>query len=486
MIDRMGQAFWAGLLVVAAIAFAPPAAEAQQRQVRVDVSSGQLIQFPRPARSVFIADPSIADIQVPSNDNVIVFGRKPGRTTLFAIGEDNRQLASIEVVVGYQLGDIQRLLREELPTSSVTIASTPAGMVLSGVVPNAGAAAKVEAAAQRYLNSEKDRVINQLQVAGSMQVNLRVRVAEVARTVTKQLGFNWEAVVSPGAFSFGLATGRNAFLAGGSKLFPVTDIDNLISRAGPIGNASNGANGSFVNFNSRRATVNSMIDALAEEGMVTILAEPNLTATSGEVASFLAGGEFPIPVAQSAAGAVGGVATITIEFKQFGVSLDFVPTVLSSDHISIKVRPEVSELSNRGAIQLANLVIPALNVRRAETTIELGSGESFAIAGLIQNNTDSDIGNYPGLGDVPVLGTLFRSSRFQRNETELVIIVTPYIVRPVADGPSLKLPTDGYAPATDVERIFMNQIQSFGRPGAANQIGVSGTRLHGNAGFVFE
>src|SRR5207244_11086558 len=137
-------------------------------------------------------------------------------------------------------------------------------------------------------------------------------------------------------------------------------------------------------------------------------------------------------------------------------------------------------------IQLSNLVIPALNVRRAETTIELGSGESFAIAGLIQNNTDSDIGKYPGLGDVPVLGTLFRSSRFQRNETELVIIVTPYIVRPVADGPSLKLPTDGYAPATDVERIFMNQIQSSGRPGAANQIGVSGTRLQGNAGFVFE
>jgi pilus assembly protein CpaC len=191
-------------------------------------------------------------------------------------------------------------------------------------------------------------------------------------------------------------------------------------------------------------------------------------------------------VSQGAVGP-GGTGTITIQFKPFGVRLDFVPTVLSSDRISIKVRPEVSELTNNGAITLpGDLVIPALNVRRAETTIHLGSGESFAIAGLIRNTNATDISKYPGLGDLPVIGSLFRSSRFQHNETELVIIVTPYVVRAVAEGPSLKLPTDGMAPASDVERIFMDRLTKAAPPGAASAIGRNGARLHGNAGFIYQ
>jgi pilus assembly protein CpaC len=225
---------------------------------------------------------------------------------------------------------------------------------------------------------------------------------------------------------------------------------------------------------------------LAEEGIVTILAQPNLTAISGQVASFLAGGEFPVPVNQSSSGTGGNNNTVTIEFKPFGVRLDFVPTVLSSDRISIKVRPEVSELSTNGAITVGDLVIPALSVRRAETTVQLGSGESFAIAGLIRNDTATDINKYPGLGDLPVIGTLFRSSRFQHNETELVIIVTPYVVRPVAEGPSLKLPTDGLTPASDIERVFMDRLTKASTPGAAGAVGLNGARLRGNAGFVFQ
>jgi pilus assembly protein CpaC len=186
-------------------------------------------------------------------------------------------------------------------------------------------------------------------------------------------------------------------------------------------------------------------------------------------------------------GGTGGTApTITIEFKPFGVRLDFVPTVLSSDRISIKVRPEVSELTTNGAISINNLTIPALNVRRAETTVQLGSGESFAIAGLIRNNSDTNINKYPGLGDLPMIGSLFRSSRFQHNETELVIIVTPYVVRPVAEGPSLKLPTDGLTPASDVERVFMDRLTKASTPGGASAIGVNGARLRGNAGFLFQ
>jgi pilus assembly protein CpaC len=221
---------------------------------------------------------------------------------------------------------------------------------------------------------------------------------------------------------------------------------------------------------------------LAEEGLVTILAQPNLTAISGQTASFLAGGEFPIPVAQNNSG---GNNTITIEFKQFGVKLDFVPTVLSTDRIAIKVRPEVSQLSTQGAIRVGDLEIPALSVRRAETTIRLGSGESFAIAGLIQDNVNTDISKFPWLGDLPIIGTLFRSSRFQRQETELVIIVTPYVVRPVPEGPSLKLPTDGMQPASDIEQLVLQRLVKPSA-GIADPAALGGARLRGDAGFIFE
>src|SRR5207244_4178083 len=250
--------------------------------------------------------------------------------------------------------------------------------------------------------------------------------------VTKQLGFNWETLSTVGSFAFGLSTGR-VFLSPAASVAGLTTI----TRASPLtGVTSSTAPGAlFGALHTRHHSVNTLIDALAEEGVVTVLAQPNLTAESGQVASFLAGGEFPIPVAQTGTG-VGANAAITVQFKPFGVRLDFVPTVLSGDRISIKVRPEVSELSANGAITTGGITIPALNVRRAETTIRLGSGESFAIAGLIRNSNATDINKYPGLGDLPMIGPLFRSSRFQHNETELVIIVTPYVVRPVADGPS--------------------------------------------------
>jgi pilus assembly protein CpaC len=492
---RIAGALSLCLVLIAALLFAPDAM-AQRRELKVAVSSAEVVQFPRPARTVFIADPAIADIQVAAPTTVIVFGRKPGQTTLVAIGEDDKPLASIQVVVGHEYADLRRLILQDVPSANVKITPAPNGVILSGTVPNDETADKVRTAAQRYV-SDKDTVINQLQVAGPAQVNLRLRVAEVSRSVTKQLGFNWEAVVSSGSFAFGLATGRNAFLAGGQNLTNLGNIapagipgaiDNLINRSLPLSGVTTsvGANAAFANLNTRRATVNGLIDALAEEGIVSILAQPNLTAESGQVASFLAGGEFPIPVAQSAAG-LGGAATITIQFKPFGVRLDFVPTVLSSDRISVKVRPEVSELTTNGAVTLpGNLVIPAINVRRAETTIQLGSGESFAIAGLIRNSNASDINKYPGLGDLPVIGSLFRSSRFQHNETELVIIVTPYVVRPVAEGPSLKLPTDGMAPASDIERIFMDRLTKASPPGAATAIGLNGARLRGNAGFIYQ
>jgi pilus assembly protein CpaC len=241
-----------------------------------------------------------------------------------------------------------------------------------------------------------------------------------------------------------------------------------------------GANSAFGSWRSGDDFVNTALDALAEEGLVNVLAEPNLTALSGETASFLAGGEFPIPIDSDEDG-------LEIEFKEFGISLAFTPTVLSSNRISLRVRPEVSDLSEKGAITINGLTIPALATRRAETTVELGSGQSFAIGGLLSTDIENAISKYPGIGDLPVLGALFRSSRFRSNETELVILVTPYLVRPV-DEPVMAAPTDGYKAPSDIERILMGRLHSAQlQPGRGGPLSPEGApRLAGPVGFVLE
>jgi pilus assembly protein CpaC len=293
-------------------------------------------------------------------------------------------------------------------------------------------------------------------VLSSIQVNIRVRVAEISRDLTRQFGFNWHALGNPGNWAYGLSTG----VAAG----PIASVIG-----GSIGSGVAGASPQRFGFGFNDGTndINGIVDALAADNLVTILAEPNLTAQSGEVASFLAGGEFPIPVAGSG---TNGQATVTIEFKTFGVSLAFVPIVLGNDRLTLRVRPEVSELSDQGAISLplgnGTIRIPALAVRRAETTIELGSGQSFAIAGLLQRNTAQQTEGVNGLTDIPVLGALFRSDRFQRRETELVSIVTPYLVQPVSNPQALTAPTDNFRPATSLERILFSRQVSAIPPGA--------------------
>jgi pilus assembly protein CpaC len=294
-----------------------------------------------------------------------------------------------------------------------------------------------------------------------------VRVAEVSRRVIKEFGINWDAVFETGDLLFGFATGRPAFSAG-SAFF----------RGPPQANA-NVPDLFFGRFTPGDNAVNTAIDALAQEGLVNILAEPNLTALSGETASFLAGGEFPIPVATDN-------DEIQIEFKEFGIQLAFTPTVLSGSRISLRVRPEVSELSMDGAIQVNGLSIPALKTRRAETTVELGSGQSFAIGGLLSSGIQNAISKTPGLGDLPVLGMLFRSTAFRRDESELVIIVTPYLVRPVGE-PVLATPNDGYKAPNDIERILQGRLHSAQlHPGRGGPLGPQGQRLTGPIGFVLE
>jgi pilus assembly protein CpaC len=324
----------------------------------------------------------------------------------------------------------------------------PSGLVLSGSVLTAADAERAEAIARAFTGAERS-VLNQIEVMSSIQVNLRVRVLEVSRDVTRNLGLNWQALGSVGNFVIGLRSGQSA-----------TTLANAITSAASSTLSAPARLG--FGATSSRYDVNGIIDALAEDRLATILAEPNLTAQSGETASFLAGGEFPVPVAATNTG------QISIQFKPFGVSLSFVPVVLGPDRLNLRVRPEVSDLSDNGAISVplagGTIRIPAVTVRRAETTVEVGSGQSFAIAGLL-TRTSTQVGNgVAGLGELPVFGALFRSENFRRGESELVIIVTPYLVRPVSTPDQLAAPTDGFRPANDLERLLYRRQIARGEP----------------------
>ncbi len=343
----------------------------------------------------------------------------------------------------------------------MAVESVDGSLVLKGNVSTALRAEKANALATSIANEAKGKVVNQLSVATPNQVNLRVKIAEVSRTVLKAFGVNWSKSIGDTQFN---------------TSNPVTG-GQIASR-----------NTITFGFGAPGSRIEAQVDALAQEGLLTILAEPNLTATNGQPASFLAGGEFPVPVAGSAAN---GIATITVAFKEFGIRLDFTPTIMDAQHVSLRVRPEVSELTNTGAVSVpitANntVTIPALTVRRAETTLELGSGESFALGGLLSHSLEQDISKVPGLGDIPILGQLFRSSRFQKGETELVIIVTPYLVKPAPTVASLQSPTDGFVTPHDVQTIIngatYRQTLPAGEkvrvaPGAQGLVGPVGFRL---------
>ena len=278
-----------------------------------------------------------------------------------------------------------------------------------------------------------------------------MRVAEVSRSAVKDLNINFTASGPNGAF---LVTGKDS----GS---------GAARGGGTIG----------IGYSAGNINLSAVLDALASEHLASILAEPNLTAMSGESASFLAGGEFPIPIMQDN-------RQVSVQFRQFGVSLEFVPTVLNNNQINVRVKPEVSELSSEGEVKINGMAVPALSTRRASTVVELASGQSFAIGGLIRRNFNNDISEFPWLGDVPILGVLFRSSSFQKRETELVIIVTPYIVRPGSNPNRMSAPSDRIAPPSDAGRILMNTVARPPRDRDAPRASVPG--LTGGPGFIIE
>lgn len=407
-------------------------------------------------------------MQVKSPSLVYLFGKAAGETTLYAVSDNDQVLVNANVVVRHNVERLEQAIHDMLPRSAVSVSTVDDALVLEGTVFSAAEGEDVRRIAAHFVPDPK-QLINKMKVDAPNQVNIRVRVAEMSRTVTKEFGFNWENLFGIGKFALGMSTGHSVLQAAG--------IFNTRTTVQGTNSSVNNLSGAYTGGGQ---DINVLIDALEAQNLVTVLAEPNLSALSGEPASFLAGGEFPIPVPQ-------GNNTITIDFKKFGVSLNFVATIAGGNRINLHVQPEVSELSSSGSIQVSGITVPALTTRRAETTLELSSGQSFAIAGLLQNNINQNVNKFPWLGDVPVLGTLFRSNSFQRGETELVIIVTPYIVRPTATANRLQLPTDGYIAPNDERQLLngdMNRPQ-FQKQGTA-PASRSGTGLIGPAGFDLE
>ena len=451
-----GMLAWAALAV--SLLLISSARAEVSRSVVIEAGMGRVMALRGSAASVFAADPKVAEVRPASPNSLFIFGVAPGRTTVAALAANGVPIAQWDVVVRpstYAAGEAQGAINGAIPGASVATQAWPNGVAMTGQVTTPADAERASRLARSYL-AEKGLLENRLTVAAPIQVNLRVRIAEMSRTLTRELGINWQALGNIGRYgTLGLATANT-----------LADLAGSASRV----------SGSYVKTGPRNAftDINATIDALSQDQLVHVLAEPNLTALSGETASFLVGGEFPIPIAQQN-------NSISVEFKEYGISLAFVPTVASGDRIVLRVRPEVSQLTDQGAVRLGNgntsVQIPAITVRRADTTVELGSGQSFAIAGLLQQAEKLTGLGLPFLGDIPILGALFRSDSFLQNETELVIIVTPYIVRPVSNPRALASPDDDWRPPSDLERIVLLRQKARG---------VTPTSVHipGDAGFV--
>ncbi len=453
-----------------------PSTQKPATDLNLSVGRGQLINLSSPISDVFVANEKVADVQVRSATQIYVFAKASGESSVFATSKSGAVVYSANVRAGTNTNSIDTMLKLAMPEAAIQ--STPMNglVLLTGTVSGPEDSAEAERLVQAFVGDDT-KVVSRLRTATPLQVNLQVKIAEVSRSLVKELGVNLMNRDTTGGFLFGVAQGRNFgsigdipttdfpkvpasnFFPGAIGNIPINPATGLpvIGSAGTAYNLSNlglGAGKTSIGLAGKFLGLDfaSAIDLAETEGLVTTLAQPNLTALSGETASFLAGGEFPIPISQT-------LGQITIEYKQYGVSLAFSPTVLGDGRISMRVRPEVSELSTEGSIVLNGYNVPGITTRRAETTVELGSGQSFMIGGLLRNSQTNAIDRAPGLGNVPVLGALFRSTRYRKSETELVIIVTPYLVKPVSAN-QIALPTDGFKAATDAGRVLLGQSHS--------------------------
>ena len=424
------------------------------QDIPLSIGRGQLISVPGRMSDVFIADDKVADVQVKSPNQLYLMGKSGGITTVYASNAAGQIVWSANVRVASNLDSVDQMLRLAMPDAKVGVATIGSDTVLlTGTVGAPEDAAEAKRLVEAFMGKSTN-VITRLKTATPLQVNLQVRFAEVSRSLVRAIGGSLLTKDSTGGFKFGVSSGRTSGLTI-TPTVPATPttpaIPGSIQFNGVSGKTMIGGFGKFLGMD-----LGAAFDLAERDGLITTLASPNLTALSGETADFLAGGEYPIPISQ-------GLGTTSVEYKRFGVSLAYTPTVLANGRISLRVRPEVSELSSEGAVTLNGFQIPALTIRRAETTVELGSGQSFMIAGLMSNNAQSTIDKAPGVGDIPILGSLFRSNEFRKGQSELVIVVTPYLVNPVSAS-EIKLPTDGFNAPNVGEQIFGN-INAAGKTG---------------------
>ena len=445
---------------------APGQAHAQSVQrpassIVLSIGRGQLVSVPGAMKDVFVANEAVADVQIKSQRQLYIFGKGAGETTIYASNAAGQVVWSANVRVGSNIESVDQMLNLAMPDAKISVTSVGTNTyLLTGTVASPEDAAEAQRLVGAFVNGGAagagagNNIISRLKTATPLQVNLIVRFAEVSRSLVKQLSSKLSSVDSTSGFKFGVGQGSNVAISQFSPGSPAGLAVGLTT--GPTGSSlisslatggTFGAAGKFLGLDLIGA-----LDAGEQVGLVTTLSAPNLTALSGETAEFLAGGEYPIPMSQ-------GLGATSVQFKKYGVSLSYTPTVLANGRISLRVRPEVSELTSQGAVTLNGFQIPGLTVRRAETTIELGSGQSFMIAGLMSNTSQNSISKTPGVGDIPILGTLFRSTNFRRGETELVIVVTPYLVKPV-DANDIKLPTDGYQSPQDLQRLLGNFLSA--------------------------
>jgi pilus assembly protein CpaC len=448
---------------------APAATTAASKPVvgsfAVGAHTGRIITLPRPVASIFAADPDIIEVRPASPTSLFVFGKKLGLTTIVATDANGNTVADYTVTVNnsnYEGSVLNGQAQEIAPGSSVNAEQEPNGIIVRGTVNTPEEAENVVNAAKAI--SSTGQVVNNLSVAEPIQVELKVRIAYMSRTVSNQLGIDWGSTISSATGALNNFT-IGKFIGAGNTGTGAPQISGV--SPGSLGIAFPGG------------TFEGVIDALAADNLAHIVAEPTLTTLSGTQANFIVGGQFPIPVANNVNN---GIDTVTVEFKNYGVQLSFTPTVFSDGRISLQVAPQLSQLTSANSFTSSSgtsesLLIPGLTVQAASSTVILGSGQGMAIAGLLEDNSSQADNSVPGLGEVPVLGALFRGDAFTREQQELVITVTPYLVNPVSNSGLLPMPDDGWTPPNDLQRILL--LRDSGTVTA-------GTQIPGDAGFMVQ
>ncbi len=479
------------------------------RKLKLGLNKSTVLEVPRNLRDVLVSDPSVVDAVVQTSNRIFLLAKKTGEANAFFFDDQGQQFLTLELFVERDSSGLESTLNRLLPGSNIKVEMINEAVILTGNVRSPIDSNRAASLAMQFVAVEiksgggsasglsdvkassteaKNKVINMLAIDGEDQVMLRVTIAEVQRSLLKQFGINLGAQITSGNFATSLLSANALPLtaAAGLGSLPIPGINTSTApgttcgggalcnyNAGPAASTF-GNSGTSGGFSAGDVRISQAIRALERDGLLKTLAEPNLTAVSGETAKFLAGGEYPIPVVDTS-------GALTVQFKEFGIGLAFSPIVMSEGRISLKIETEVSELSPEGAVTLSNISIPALRKRLAKSVVELPSGGSLALAGLISDKMKQNIDGFPGLKDLPVLGTLFRSRDFIKEETELVVIVTPYLVRP-SSRRELARPDDGLAPATDMKANFLGHLNRIYGKGTVLPDG----GLKGDYGFIVD